>query len=307
MGQRNRTAPLAVLASVVSVQVGQAFGKGLLDAAGPLGVASVRLAIGAALMAVLWRPAVPRTWREVRAVLALGTSIAGMNVGYLAMARLPFGVAMTLQLLGPLAVALAAARRPRELAWAGLATVSVLLFADPASLTGPSVAGLAYGLLSAAAMALFLLLSARAAAGTRGGAALTPATAWAAVVFLPLGVVESGPRLLQPTVLAIGTVVAALSVVAPYALTLVALRRLPVRVVGILLSLEPVAAGLAGLVVLGEHLSVPQWLAIAGITAASVGATWSAPQDARGTRRSRSCPGHVPTENVPARVNPHDS
>lgn len=275
MQLRDRTAPLAVLGSVVSVQVGQAIGKGLLDAAGPLGVATVRLTLAAALTALLWRPALPRTWRELRPALALGTAIAGMNVSYLAMARLPLGVAMTLQLLGPIAVAVGAARRPRELAWAGLAAVSAALFADAASITGASAAGLAYGLVSAAAMALFLVLSARAAAGD-GGALLTPAMVWAAVLFLPLGALESGGRLLQPSVLATGSVVAALSAVVPYALTIAALRRLPLRVVSILQSLEPVAAGLAGLVILGEELSAAQWLAIVGITAASVGATRSA-------------------------------
>lgn len=275
MEQRDRTAPLIVLGSVVSVQVGQAVGKGLLDQAGPLGVASVRLVLAAVLTALIWRPAVPRTWRELRLALGLGTAIAGMNLSYPAMARLPFGVAMTLQLLGPIAVALGASRRPRELVWAGLAAVSVLLFADPGSLTGPSVAGLAYGLASAVAMALFLVLSARAAAGPRGGASLTLATMWAAVLFLPFGVVESGSRLLQPSVQLIGTAVAALSAVLPYALVIAALRRLPLRLVGILQSLEPVAAGLAGLTVLDEHLSAPQWLAILGVTAASIGATWS--------------------------------
>lgn len=275
MERKDRTAPLIVLGSVVSVQVGQAFGKGLLNEAGPLGVASVRLALAAVLTALLWRPALPRTWRDLRLALALGTSIAGMNLSYPAMARLPFGVAMTLQLLGPIAVALGASRRPRELAWTALAAVSVLLFADPTSLTGTSIAGLAYGLASAAAMALFLILSARAATGTRGGAPLTLASAWAALFFLPFGVLESGPRLLQPSVLLTGTAVAALSAVAPYALTLAALRRLPIRIVGILQSLEPVTAGLAGWTVLGEHLTATQWLAITGVTAASIGATWA--------------------------------
>lgn len=272
-------APLVVLGGVVSVQIGQALGKGLMGAAGPLGVATVRLVVAAVLMLLIWRPAVPRAWRELRLVPALGTAIAGMSISYLAMERLPFGVAMTLQLLGPIGVALALSRRVRDLAWAVLAAGSVLLFADPWSSAGlPSAAGLAFGLASAVAMALFLVLSGRMAARSAGNGGLALATAWAALLYLPLGLLESGPGIFGPWMVGNGSVVAALSAVVPYALTIAALRRLPLRVVGVLQSLEPVAAGLAGLVVLGERMSVAQWIAIGGITAASAGTTWSAPR-----------------------------
>lgn len=286
MERPDRWAVLAVLGGVVSIQLGQALGKGLFGMAGPLGVATVRLVIAAILMLVLWRPALPQSGRDRWLILALGTSIAGMSITYLAMQRLPFGVAMTLQLLGPVAVALGASRRAAELGWALLAAASVVLFADPWSAPRPSAAGLAYGLASAAAMALFLILSGRLASRTTGSGGLALATAWAALLYAPLGLLESGTRLFYPPMAGMGTAVAALSVVAPYMLTVRALRRLPLRLVSILTSLEPVVAGLAGQVVLGEHLSATQWVAIGGITVASAGATRSGPRPATPDRGS---------------------
>jgi inner membrane transporter RhtA len=265
-----------VLGSVVSVQTGQALGKQLMGVVGsPMGAVALRLVLAALLLLLVWRPRRLPADRQGRLlVLALGTAIAGMNLVYLALEHLPLGVAMTIQLTGPLVVALATARRPRDAVWGLLAAAGIACFMLPGSSPSgpPSPAGLTFAVLSAVSMGAYLLLSQRTGAHTAGGGPLALAVLWAALVTLPFGLVQSGDRLLAPDVLAAGLVVAVLSAALPYSLELTALRRLPARVVGVLQSLEPVAAGLAGLLLLGERLSTPQWLAIGLITAASAGA-----------------------------------
>lgn len=267
-------APALVLGSVISVQTGQALGKRLFDATGsPAGAVSVRLGLAALFLLVLWRPRPPRQRRDVLLVLGYGTAIAGMNLVYPAMARMPLGVAVTLQLTGPLAVSLLASRRWSDAGWGALALAGVVLFLAPGRVgRPPSASGLAFAAGSALAMGSYLLVSRRAGARTSGGGPLALAVSWAALITLPYGLVESGGRLAQGDVLRDGAVVALLSAAVPYSLELTALRRLPVRVVGVLQSLEPVAAGVAGLALLGELLTPVQWLATGCITVASVGA-----------------------------------
>ncbi|MGP3988570.1 EamA family transporter [Streptomyces sp. 3N207] len=204
--------------------------------------------------------------------MAFGTAIAGMNLSCLAMAHLPFGVAMTIQLAGPLAVSLLMSRRWTDAASGLLAAAGIALFALPGTGGQPlSPAGLAWAVASALSMGAYLLLSRRAGARMAGGGPLALAVCWAAVLTLPFGLAQAGARVDEPHVLLAGLGVALLSAAAPYSLELAALRRLPARVVGVLQSLEPVAAGCAGLVLLGEHLSAAQWLAVGCITAASSG------------------------------------
>lgn len=266
-------APVLILGSVVSVQCGQALGKGLIgEAGGPWSVAALRLSLAAAVLLVWRRPRLPATRGDRLLVLAFGTSIAGMNLVYPAMARLPLGVAVTLQLLGPLALALGSARRWREALWGVLAVAGVLLFAAPGRAGSLPLAGLGFALASAASMGTYLLLSRRVGARLPGGGPLALAVAWAAVLTVPCGLSESGgAHLSRPPVLAVALGVAVLSSVVPYSLELTALRRLPVQVVGVLQSLEPVVAGLAGLLLLREWLTVAQWAAIGCIAAASAG------------------------------------
>lgn len=266
-------APALVLGSVVSVQIGQALGKRLFDAVGgPLGVVSLRLVLAALILLVIWRPRSLPKGKDLLLVVAFGTAIAGMNLVYLAMERMPLGVAMTVQLTGPLTVSLLASRRWRDAAWGVLAAAGILLFMSPGSGTQPmSLTGMAFAVASAVSMGLYLVLSQRAGARMAGGGPLALAVAWAALLSLPFGLAESGAHVVQPNVLLIGLLVAILSAAVPYSLELTALRRLPARVVGVLQSLEPVAAGLAGLLLLAEHLSLLQWLAIGCITVASTG------------------------------------
>jgi threonine/homoserine efflux transporter RhtA len=272
-------APLLVLASVVSVQAGHAVGKRAFDLLDPAGVVTLRLGLAALVLLAVMRPRLPTEPRSLGLVVAFGTAIAGMNLVYPAMRYLPLGVATSLLMLGPLAVALAGSRRPLDAGWALLACAGVFLigggFSDPLPLPGVLLA-----LCAGAAMGCYLLLSKRAGTAARGTLAL--AVAWAAVVTLPFGISASGTDLLRPSALAVGLLVAVLSAVLPYSLELAALRRLPPRTVGVLQSLEPVAGALAGLVLLAEVLDARQWAAVACITAASAGAVFT-PRRAGGT------------------------
>jgi inner membrane transporter RhtA len=263
--------PLLVLASVLSVQFGQAFGKQLFDQAGPWGVAALRLALAAGVLLLVWRPRLSRLRGSLRLVLAFGLAIAGMNLIYPAMQHLPLGVATGLQLLGPLTVALLAVRRPLDLAWSVLATLGVLLFYGPGA-PAPSLVGVLLALASGVAMGVYVLLSKRAGRRTPDGSLLAGAVSCAAVVMLPVGIAESGVALLDPELLLAGAGLALVSAVLPYSLDLLALRRLPPRVVGVLESLEPAVAGVAGMVVLHEMLATTQWLALGCVTVASLGA-----------------------------------
>jgi threonine/homoserine efflux transporter RhtA len=277
---RTPPAALLVLGSVVSVQVGQAVGKRAFDLLEPAGVVTLRLGLAALVLLAVLRPRLPTDARGFGLVVAFGTAVAGMNLVYPAMRHLPLGVATSLQLLGPLAVALAGSRRPRDAAWALLAGAGVLLLGGWAGGGPLPVAGVLLALASGASMGCYLLLSRRAGAAAPGTLAL--AVAWAAALSLPFGISTSGADLLRPPVLAVGLAVAVLSAVLPYSLDLAALRRLPPRTVGVLQSLEPVVGALAGLVLLAEVLDARQWLAVGCITAAAAGAVATTRRSIRG-------------------------
>lgn len=262
------TALFLLLGSVFCVQFGQAFGKQLFGAVGPWGVVALRLGLAAVVLSLVHRPAMPRTWADARLVLGFGTAIASMNLLYPSLRHLPLGLAGTLQMLGPVSLALLSSRGVRDLAPAALAGCGVWFFNGPSS-EGFPLAGMLLALASGASMACYFLLSRRAGGRAAGGAPLAAAVAWAAVLTVPVGVWESGPALLEPRTLAFGLGVAVLSAVLPYSFELAALRRLPARAVAVLASLEPATAGLAGTVVLAEHLRPEQWVAFGCVGAAS--------------------------------------
>jgi inner membrane transporter RhtA len=211
-------------------------------------------------------------WGSLGVAAAFGLTLAIMNFAiYQSFARIPLGVAVTIEFLGPLGVAVAASRRLVDAAWVALAAIGVLLLThDGGHITA---AGVAYGLLAAAGWAAYILLSAATGRRFPGSAGLTIAMVVAAIAIAPIGVVAGGAALLRPGVIVIGAGIGLLSSVIPYSLELEALRRMPPRVFGVLMSLEPAVAALVGLVLLGQVLSAVDWLAIACVVAASVGAT----------------------------------
>ena len=269
-----------VLGAVSSLQVGAAFGVTLFDEVGPGGAAFLRLLLAAAVLMAIWRPRLRgHPPADLRVALAFGATLGLMNWSiYEAIDRIPIGIAVTIEFTGPLAVAVLGSRRPLDLLWVALAAAGILLLADPG---GGSVdrTGVAFALLAGACWAAYILLSARTGRAFPGGSGLAIAMVVGAAVTLPAGVVQGGAELLEPEVLAVAFAVALASSVLPYSLELEALRTLPEPVFGVLMSLEPAVAALAGLVVLDQALGAAEWVAIALVAVASAGAA------AEGARR----------------------
>lgn len=265
--------PLLVLCGVVSLQVGAAFAKHLFVLVGAGGMVWLRLLFAAIVLLAVWRPALrrrsPRTWLVIA---GYGTVLAGMNMAiYHSFERIPLGVAVTIEFLGPLAVAVLGSRRKLDLVWALLAAAGVLLLARGDG--GLDVIGVLLALLAAVCWGAYILIGGKLGEHTQGGAGLALGMAFGALVATPLGAGQAGAEIARPEVLLAGVVVALMSSVIPYSLELEALRRMPPGVFGVLMSLEPAVAALAGLAVLGEWLGPLQWVAIVCVVAASVGAT----------------------------------
>lgn len=269
-----------MLGAVFSVQFGAALATTLFDDLGSGGTVLLRLLFGALLLVAVGRPRLRgRTREEWLLALAFGVSLAGMNgVFYAALDRIPLGVAVTFEFVGPLGVAVAASRRPRDFLWVVMAGSGVLLLTEGGT-TGYPPLGIALALLAGAFWAAYILLSARAGQAFTGGSGLALAMVVGAVVLLPFGIADAGTALLRPELLAVGAAVAVLSSVIPYTLELEALRRLPTRVFGVLMSLEPAVGALAGFLVLSQALSLREGVAIALVVGASAGAARSARRD----------------------------
>lgn len=263
---------LQVLLGIVSVQVGAALAKQLFAVAGASGTVALRLLFAALVLLLIWRPTVRLEGRALRVVVAYGLVLGVMNLCfYQAIARIPLGIAVTVEFLGPLAVALIGSRRWLDGLWALLAAGGVVLLTEGGG--DLSVLGLLLALAAGVCWGGYILLTAALGDRTTDGKGLALGMAVAAIVVMPVGVVESGTDLLHPSVLVIALAVALLSSVVPYSLELEALRSIPPRVFGVLMSMEPAVAALAGLVVLGETLRIPQWIAVCLVVAASAGAT----------------------------------
>jgi inner membrane transporter RhtA len=266
-----------VLGGIVSVQVGAAVSKELFDRIDPTTMVWLRLGFSAMILVALARPRVRgRSAADWRVMAAFGVSLAAMNWSiYQSFARIPLGVAVTVELLGPLTLSLVQSRRAVDLAWVLLAATGVGLLGLRSEGSGVTVAGVVFALLAAAAWAAYILLSAETGRRWPGLSGLALASVVGAVVLAPFAVTVDAPALGDPTILLIGLLVAVLSSVVPYSLELAALRTIPTKVFGVLMSLEPAAAALAGLVLLGERLGAVQWLAIGCVVAASAGVTRS--------------------------------
>jgi inner membrane transporter RhtA len=268
-----------VMLGIVSVQLGAAVAKHLFTAVGSLGTVGLRLFFAAAVLLLVWRPALRLSRQAWTVVIGYGVVLGLMNLCfYLSLARIPLGIAVTVEFLGPLAVALLGARRWLDGLWALLAAVGVVLLMDGRG--DLDLVGLLLALGAGVCWGLYILLSAALGRRTTDGNGLALGMAVAALVVVPAGVADGGTALLEPWVLLAGFGVALLSSVIPYSLEREALRRIPPRVFGILMSLEPAMAALIGLVVLHESLHLTQWAAVLCVVAASAGAARSARPDA---------------------------
>jgi inner membrane transporter RhtA len=272
-----RTAALLVVGSIVSVQCGAALATTLFDQVGTSGAVFLRTLFGALALVALARGALPAPWRRGgREVVLFGCALAGVNLCfYAALDRLPLGVAVTLEFLGPLGVALAGSRRPRDVVWALLAGAGVLLLADGSG-GGADAVGIALALAAAAFWAAYILLSARVGATHPGFGGLAAALAISAAIVAVPGVPQGGAGLLRPQVLAVGLALGLLSSAIPFSFELEALRRLPKAVFGVLMSLEPAVAATVGFVALSQSLAATELLAVAFVVLACAGALHSA-------------------------------
>jgi inner membrane transporter RhtA len=273
-----------VLGAISSVQFGAAFAKTLFDEVGVGGTVFLRVLFAAIVLAVVWRPRVAEHGRgDLWLAVAFGFTLGAMNLAfYSALDRIPLGIAVTFEFVGPLGVAVAASRRPLDLLWVALAAAGILLLSEFGS-TDLDGLGVALALLAGGLWAAYILLSVRVGRAFPGGGGLALAMVVASAMLLPVGVADAGADLLVPWILAAGAAVAILSSAIPYSLEMEALRRMPAGVFGVLMSLEPAAGALAGLVVLSEGLAPREVVAILLVIAASAGAASQAkvaPRDA---------------------------
>ena len=262
-----------VLIGILSVQFGAGIAKSLFDEVPPTVIVWLRLATSAVVLTLVARPLLRRRTRHDWLVVAgLGASLGIMNWAiYQSFARIPLGIAVTIEFIGPLTLATLGSRRARDFIWVVLAAAGVALLGfEGGDLTWP---GVLFALLAGAAWAAYILLSAETGRRWPGLDGLAVASVIATLLLTPLAVRIGGDDLLDGRVLLLGAAVGLLSSVIPYSCEMVALRSLRPAVFGILMSLEPAAAALAGIVVLGEFLTPVQWVAMVCVVVASVGAT----------------------------------
>ena len=275
-----------VLTGVFSVQIGAGLAAKLFTQIAPAAVTGLRLWTSAAVMAAVGaRPlrnaitglARRRAWRNAAVVATFGVTLAVMNFSiYQSFARIPLGISVTVEFLGPLGLAVVTSRRLLDLLWVALAGAGVALLAhgglSTAAGRGTVAIGVAFALLAALSWVGYILLSRATGQRFGGSTGLTIAMVVAAVVITPVGVAAGGTTLLRPGILLTGLGIGLLSSIIPYSLEMEALRRIPPRVFGIWMSLEPAVAALVGLVLLGQSLAVREWLAIGCVMVASAGA-----------------------------------
>jgi inner membrane transporter RhtA len=288
-----------VLAGIISVQVGAGLAGRLFSQAPPAAVTGLRLWSAAMLMAAFGARGLgravrgiarDRAWRDAMVAVAFGVTLGIMNFSiYQSFARIPLGIAVTIEFLGPLAVAVASSRRVIDLLWVALAGAGVLLLSRGGTPLARGVhaaahggertaaAGVVFALVAATAWAAYILLSRSTGRRFSDSSGLTIAMVVAAVIVTPEGVAAGGGALLRPAVLGTGVAIGLLSSVIPYRFELEALRRVPARVFGIWMSLEPAAAALVGLVILGEALPAREWVAIGCVIFACAGAARGGP------------------------------
>ncbi|MET9445777.1 EamA family transporter [Streptomyces cinerochromogenes] len=262
-----------VLAGGISVQFGGALAVTLMPRAGALGVVTLRLLAAAVVLLLVCRPRLRGHSRtDWGTVIVFGITMGAMNgLFYEAVARIPLGPAVTLEVLGPLTLSVLASRRAINALWAGLALAGVFLLGG-GGFGNLDPTGVAFALGAGAMWAAYIVFSARTGRRFPQADGLALAMAVAALLFLPIGIAEAGTRLLDPTTVALGSAVALLSSVLPYTLELLALRRLPASTFAILMSLEPAIAATAGFLILGQSLTATEAAAITLVIAASIGA-----------------------------------
>jgi inner membrane transporter RhtA len=262
-----------VLGAIVSIQSGTAAATTLFDEVGPAGTVFLRLFLAALILLAIWRPRPLGLSREqLRLAGIYGLTLAGMNLlFYESLDRIPLGIAVTLEFVGPLAVAIWGSRRPLDLIWVGLAAAGILLLTGPGG-SSPDALGVALALGAGACWAGYILIAARVGQAYEGGSGLAIAMAVGAALAVVPGVASGGADLVAPEVLGVALAVALACSVVPYSLELESLRRIPTQIFGVMMSLEPAVAAAIGLIALDQGLAAPEVAGIALVVVASAGA-----------------------------------
>lgn len=268
---------LAIVGSLISVNVGAAYAKGLFPLVGSAGITATRVGLASILLLAFWRP-----WRAPLARAdALNVAIYGVMLGmmnlliYAAFARIPIGVAIAIEVIGPLAVVVLSSRHLRDFAWVGFAACGLWLLAPKAGAAALDPVGVAAAAGAGFCWAMYIVFGKRVST-LKGGHVVAWGMLAAALCTVPVGIAQAGSALFAPQVLLGGLMVALLSSILPYSLEMMALARLPRRVFGILVSAGPAVGALAGFFVLGEVLTTTQWLAIGLIVVATAGSAATA-------------------------------
>ncbi len=280
-------AVLALVGSMASLCIGTSFAKTLFATAGAQGTTALRVGFSALILLCVWRPwRLPLSRANARAIALYGAALGATNLlFYMALRTVPLGLAIAIEFTGPLAVAVSSSRRAIDFLWIAFAVAGLLLLLPLGQNVGTlDPVGIGYALAAGVGWALYIIFG-QMAGNAHGGQATSLGLTVAALVVLPFGLAHTGTAMFSPALLLAGLAVGLLSSAIPYSLEMVALKRLPRRTFGILLSMEPAMGALAGLVFLHETLSAQQWLAIASIIIASVGCTVTA-----GTRRRDTVP-----------------
>lgn len=272
---------LAVLGSVTALGIGTSFAKQLFPQVGSLGTTALRVGFSALLLLVLWRPwRWPLSRTDAVSILRYGVALGFMNLlFYMSLRTIPFGVAVAIEFSGPLMVAMLSSRKPIDFLWLVLAVVGLGLLLplghDVASLDPQ---GVTYALAAAVCWGAYIVLGKRLS-HLHAGHTVALGLSVAAITVVPFGIWHAGSALLEPHILLFGLGVAAISSAVPISLEMVALKRLPQETFGIMTSMEPAVAALMGLLMLNEHLSRLQWLAIGCIMLAAAGSSVTARRD----------------------------
>ena len=269
-----RAAPYAALAcSMLAFCVGTSYGKQLFPIVGATGAIAYRVGFSALILLLIFRPwRTPLTRADLLATMRYGAVLGLMNLSfYLAIRTIPLGLAIAIEFLGPLTVSLLYSRRPGQFAMVAMAAAGLaLLLPLHASPHALDPVGVGFALMAGLCWGLYIVFG-KKTTHLPGGQAVALGMATAAIVVVPIGVVEAGSALLAPSLILIGLATAVLSSAVPYSLEMIALKQIPANRFGVLMSLEPAVGALAGAVLLGEHLVAVQWLAVALVVAASVG------------------------------------
>jgi len=272
----------ALIGAIVTLCVGTSLAKGLFPIVGAQGTSAYRVGFAALILLLVWRPwNHPISRADLGRVALYGAVMGVLNLSfYLAIRTVPLGVAVAIEFIGPLAVSVASSRKLIHFVSIGLAVLglALLLPIDPGAEPLDPV-GVGFACVAAVMWALYIILGKRTG-HLHAGRSVALGMAAAALIVVPIGVASAGATLLQPKLIGLGLVAAVMSSAIPYSLEMIALRAIPKRSFGVMLSLEPAAGALAGLVILREHLAVTQWLAIAAIVAASAGTIMTTPGEA---------------------------